>query len=93
MTNEETTRYIPEDALLDFIQANAVEPEPQEDEGWALQLDQNDRRLRLTLTWNGEKYASAGSWLKGDSDLDFVQAISYAAHMLYKLCEQREMDD
>lgn len=47
----------------------------------------------LLLEHNGEKVGSAYSKRKDNSELALTQAISYAAHMIYKFCEQRTLQE
>lgn len=35
---------------------------------------------------------SAASKVKGTRELDLLQAVSYAAHMMYKFAEQKELN-
>lgn len=71
----------------------AQPPEPKEAQqgGYALRLHVMDKRVFLQLERDGVKVAGAYSKRKNDSDLALVQAISYAAHMIYKLCEQQAL--
>lgn len=41
----------------------------------------------------GEKVGSAYSKRKDSSELALTQAISYAAHMIYKFCEQKTLQE
>lgn len=82
----------------DFFRAR--EPEkpkaaaPQaEQKGYALRLQATDRQVFLLLEHNGEKVGSAYSKRKDNSELALAQAISYAAHMIYKFCEQKMLQE
>ena len=39
-----------------------------------------------------EVIVGANAYIKGESQLDFVKAISYAAHMCYKFAEQTTLE-
>lgn len=45
----------------------------------------------MSLYFGDEKICEAYSKIKGPGKLDLMQAISYAAHMMYKLAEQEEL--
>ena len=49
------------------------------------------KSLNMSLYFGGEKVCEAYSKIKGPEKLDLMQAISYAAHMMYKLAEQEEL--
>lgn len=49
------------------------------------------KSLNMSLYFGDEKISEAYSKIKGQSKLDLIQAISYAAHMIYKLAEQEEL--
>lgn len=64
--------------------------------GYALRLqatDKTDKQVFLLLEHDGEKVGSAYSKRKDGSELALTQAISYAAHMIYKFCEQRTLQE
>lgn len=61
--------------------------------GYALRLQATDKQVFLLLEHDGEKVGSAYSNRKGNSELALVQAISYAAHMIYKFCEQKTLQE
>ena len=56
-------------------------------------LDVRKDKLRMALMFDGQELYSAWSRIKGDTELDLMQAISYAAHLMYKLAEQRELQE
>ena len=45
----------------------------------------------MDLFFGDQELRSVYSRIKGDTELDLMQAISYAAHMLYKLAEQEAL--
>lgn len=61
--------------------------------GYALRLQATDKQVFLLLEHDGEKVGSAYSKRKDNSELALVQAISYAAHMIYKFCEQKMLQE
>lgn len=83
---------------VDFFKAR--EPEkPKEaapqggQEGYTLRLQATDKQVFLLLEHDGEKVGSAYSKRKDSSELALTQAISYAAHMIYKFCEQKTLQE
>lgn len=48
-------------------------------------------RLRMVLFFGDQELHSVYSKIKGDTELDLMQAISYAAHLMYKLAEQEAL--
>ena len=74
----------------------AQPPEPKDaqqggQDGYALRLLTSDKQVFLLLEHDGEKVGSAYSRRKDSSELALTQAISYAAHMIYKFCEQKTL--
>lgn len=61
--------------------------------GYALRLQATDKQVFLLLEHDGEKVGSAYSKRKDNSELALTQAISYAAHMIYKFCEQKTLQE
>lgn len=61
--------------------------------GYALRLQATDKQVFLLLEHDGEKVGSAYSKRKDNSELALVQAISYVAHMIYKFCEQKMLQE
>lgn len=59
----------------------------------AVKMSVHGDRIRLTLMVNGQDDLVASAYIKGDGFLDLVKSFSYAAHMCYKLAEQRELND
>lgn len=51
-----------------------------------------DDTVRIGLVEDGREILYAFSYLRGNSFMDLMQAISYAAHQLYKIAQQRCMD-
>lgn len=76
----------------------AQPPEPKDaqqggQDGYALRLLTSDKQVFLLLEHDGEKVGSAYSKRKDSSELALTQAISYAAHMIYKLYEQQTLQE
>lgn len=62
-------------------------------DGYSLRLLTSDKQVFLLLEHDGEKVGSAYSKRKDSSELALTQAISYAAHMIYKFCEQKTLQE
>lgn len=58
---------------------------------YTVQIEVSKTKLHMTLLFGGKELYSTYSRIKGDSELDLMQAISYAAHLMYKLAEQEEL--
>lgn len=71
----------------DFFRAR----EPEKPKAAAPQAGQTG--YALLLEHDGEKVGSAYSRRKDSSELALTQAISYAAHMIYKFCEQKTLQE
>lgn len=93
------TYGIPEDFFLaPDPPKTALPPEPKDAQqggrdGYALRLLTSDKQVFLLLEHDGEKVGSAYSKRKDSSELALTQAISYAAHMIYKLYEQQTLQE
>lgn len=61
--------------------------------GYALRLQATDKQVFLLLEHDGEKVGSAYSRRKDSSELALTQTISQAAHMIYKFCEQKTLQE
>lgn len=64
---------------------------PQPGGRYSLTLQTKPDRIRLALCDGGKEISYAWSKLRGSSELDLAQAISYAAHLIYKFSEQRSL--
>lgn len=58
---------------------------------YSLTLQTKPDRIRLALCDGGKEISYAWSKLRGSSELDLAQAISYAAHLIYKFSKQRTL--
>lgn len=63
----------------------------QEPTGFSLDLMVKPDRVRVAVMHNGNELYSAFSKINGDTETKLMQAISYAAHLCYKLAEQKEL--
>ena len=61
--------------------------------GWdsVIRVNEDARTVSIRIFHDGSQVTSAMAKLRGDSDLDVVQSISYAAHMCYKFAEQKDL--
>jgi hypothetical protein len=60
---------------------------------YRLNLVYSDSKVLLQLMRGEEVVSGAWAIVKEQSHLGFIQAISYAAHMMYKFAEQKELDN
>ena len=58
---------------------------------YGITLDVRKEKLRMALTFGDKELYAAWSRIKGDTELDLLQAVSYAAHLMYKLAEQNQL--
>lgn len=61
----------------------------QTQKGYTAELSITGNKALFVVKNDGEKVVSATSWVKGETELDIMQAISYAAHMCYKFAQQK----
>lgn len=47
----------------------------------------------MALTFGDQELYAAWSRIKGNTELDLLQAVSYAAHLMYKLAEQQALQE
>lgn len=62
-----------------------------EAEGYHLHLNVTPTIVTVSCMFGQEVLYIGRSKVKGESELDLMQAISYAAHMIYKAAEQKEL--
>ena len=90
------------------LEENALLPDPPAPEppaapaapknkraGYWLDLADNETHVCLRLMYGDDEVHVARAKVKGGAsakELDFIQAISYAAHMLYKFAEQDDLE-
>ena len=58
---------------------------------WSASIEVSGDRLKMTVRHNGEELVYGKSYVQDTDDLGMMQAISYAAHMCYKMVQQRSM--
>lgn len=61
--------------------------------GYATSINVYSDKVRFAITFNGVEIFHAYSKVKGNKEVDLIQAISYAAHMCYKLAEQDTLSE
>lgn len=61
--------------------------------GYDTSINVYSDKVRFAITFNGVEIFHAYSKVKGNKEVDLIQAISYAAHMCYKLAEQDILDE
>lgn len=59
--------------------------------GWQTRIKVAPDRVCMTVYFNGVQVVEGWSRVKGNKELDLMQAISYAAHMCYKNTEQKKL--
>ena len=59
----------------------------------SITLDVRKDKLRMALTFGDQELYAAWSRIKGNTELDLLQAVSYAAHLMYKLAEQQTLQE
>ena len=71
-------------------------PDPSEQETspppeWSATIEVVGDRMKMTVSHNGEELVYGKSYVQESDDLGMMQAISYAAHMCYKMVQQKNM--
>lgn len=61
--------------------------------GLHIDLQINDNKLKLTLLNNSEEMYHANAIMQGDDDVALTKAINSATFMIYKLAEQKQMEE
>lgn len=84
------TLNLPADA---FTQTEVSAPPPADLAPYSVTLDVHPEKVRMGLSFMGDEIYHAYAKVKGTNELDLIQSISYAAHMLYKMAEQSAMRD
>lgn len=94
------TFNLPDDAFI----KKELKPEPfvapvqngnyphEHEDGYWLRLKYSPTNCKVQIMFKDEVIIGAASKIKGNTELDFAQAISYAAHMCYKFLEQKELE-
>ena len=66
-------------------------PAPTAETGWQTRIKVKPDRLTMTVYFNGVAVCEGHSRIKENKELALMQAISYAAHMCYKITEQKKL--
>lgn len=66
-------------------------PAPSAELGWQTRIKVQPDKVCMMVYFNGMEVVQGWSKVKGDKELDLMQAISYAAHMCYKIVEQKKL--
>lgn len=66
-------------------------PAPTAEVGWQCRLKTNPGKVTMTVYFNGVPVVEGLSKIRANTELDLMRAISYAAHMCYKLTEQKKL--
>lgn len=84
------TLGLPEGTFLAVKKEPVAEDEYQDEriDGYEIQMSVFPDRLKMTMTYQKEKMYESWAIIKGNTELDLMQAVSYSAHMLYKKAEQ-----
>lgn len=83
------------DLLSRFLDVNVSDLTKKKDTkltGYSVNLDVNPDKVRLQILFDVAVIGSAYSKIKGDTETDLMQAISNAAHMIYKFSEQKRLE-
>lgn len=77
-----------------FIQKEKMKPQDIHRGGdlYTLGLDVTPDVVVLHMYFQGTEICRAASKVKGRREVDLMQAVSYAAHMMYKFTEQKELN-
>ena len=68
-------------------------PEPVKSApGYTCSVSVKPDKVMFSVSFDGNEIHKAYARVKGQKELDLLQAISYAAHMVYKLAEQKELE-
>lgn len=66
-------------------------PPASAETGWQTRLKVSPDKVRMTVYFNGVPVVEGLARIKENKELALLQAISYAAHMCYKLTEQKKL--
>lgn len=79
-------RADPQELLPDAQETDSA-PTPE----WSASIEVVGDHMKMTVCHNGEELVYGKSYVQATDDLGMMQAISYAAHMCYKMVQQRSM--
>lgn len=78
------------------LDPNEITRQPQitreTEPGYRLELTVKPDKVRVGIMFGEKEWVHAWSHVKGDSEVDLVQAISYATHMCYKIVQQQSLE-
>lgn len=74
-----------------FIQPDEA-PVPKAADNYAVSMAMAPGRIRFSITSDGNEIYYANAFIKGDTELDVMQAISYAAHLCYKFAQRDNLE-
>ena len=60
---------------------------------YSIDLSVSPDKIRMSINFGGEPLYRSFAKVNGDTELDLIKAISYAAHMCYKLAEQKTLSE
>lgn len=86
---------LPYETFLEQEKEQIAQPEPKHGGYWVeVQTFPDKVRFQINFSADGTdvEVAHAYSRVRGSTELDLVQAISYAAHMVYKIVEQKTIE-
>lgn len=92
------TYNLPEKSFIKDYQAkNATSNEqavhsPPQKHGYSLDMQVFPDKLRLAILFDNQEIKHCFVHIRGESELDLMQAISYAAHMLYKYAQSDNLE-
>lgn len=66
-------------------------PAASAETGWQTRIKVQPDKVCMMVYFNGMEVVQGWSKVKGDKELDLMQSISYAAHMCYKIVEQKKL--
>jgi len=79
----------------EIVQEPVIEDKPLKCEGWTgeISVNLNANAAAVTIFKDGIEKVRGRAIIFNTSDSGIMQAISYAAHMAYKLMQQRELEE
>lgn len=59
---------------------------------YSIDLSVSPDKVRMSINFGGQPLYRSYAKVNGDTELDLIKAISYAAHMCYKFAEQKSLE-
>ena len=83
------------DSMIDRDPPKEQDTGVQEEQnvGFSIGLKVFPEKVRVSVNWNGEEIYFGFSKVRGNKEVDLMQAISYATHMCFKKSEQKSMEE